>query len=44
MTVRKNTYDVAALADLKGRKTGTLKGTLAERLLARYGGEHAPNP
>ena len=37
MTVRKNAYDVAALADLKGRKAGTLKGTLAERLLAAAG-------
>ncbi|MFI5361767.1 MAG: ABC transporter substrate-binding protein/permease [Elusimicrobiota bacterium] len=38
LTVRKNAYDVAALADLKGRKAGTLKGTLAERLLAAQGG------
>ena len=34
LTVRKNTYDIASLADLKGRKAGTLKGALAERLLA----------
>lgn len=33
LTVRKNTYDVGSLADLKGKKAGTLKGALAERLL-----------
>ena len=38
MTVRKNNFDIGALADLKGRKTGTLKGTLAERLLAGTNG------
>ncbi len=38
LTVRKNAYDIAALADLKGRKAGTLKGALAERLLAGTGG------
>ncbi|HEX4046882.1 MAG TPA: ABC transporter substrate-binding protein/permease [Elusimicrobiota bacterium] len=38
LTVRKNSYDVGALADLKGRKVGTLKGALAERLLAAVGG------
>jgi polar amino acid transport system substrate-binding protein len=38
LTVRKNAYDVGALADLKGRKAGTLKGALAERLLAGTGG------
>ena len=38
LTVRKNTYDIASLADLKGRKAGTLKGALAERLLASEGG------
>jgi polar amino acid transport system substrate-binding protein len=38
LTVRKNAYDIGALADLKGRKAGTLKGALAERLLAGTGG------
>lgn len=38
LTVRKNSYDVGALADLKGRRVGTLKGALAERLLAAEGG------
>jgi polar amino acid transport system substrate-binding protein len=38
MTVRKNAYDIGSLADLKGRKVGTLKGTLAERLLEAAGG------
>jgi polar amino acid transport system substrate-binding protein len=38
LTVRKNAYDIGALADLKGRKAGTLKGALAERLLAAEGG------
>jgi polar amino acid transport system substrate-binding protein len=38
LTVRKNTYDISSLADLKGRKAGTLKGALAERLLAATAG------
>jgi polar amino acid transport system substrate-binding protein len=38
MTVRRSAYDIAALADLKGRKAGTLKGALAERLLGATGG------
>ncbi len=38
LTVRKNSDDIAALADLKGRRAGTLKGALAERLLARIAG------
>ena len=38
LTVRKGSYDIGALADLKGRKAGTLKGALAERLLAGTGG------
>ncbi len=38
LTVRKNTYDIASLSDLKGRKAGTLKGALAERLLAATDG------
>jgi len=33
LTVRKDTYDVNALSDLKGRKAGTLKACLAERIL-----------
>lgn len=38
LTVPKKSYDIGALADLKGRKAGTLKGALAERLLAAEGG------
>ncbi len=38
LTVRKNAYDIGSLSDLKGRKAGTLKGALAERLLAAEGG------
>jgi polar amino acid transport system substrate-binding protein len=33
LTVRKDTYDINALPDLKGRKAGTLKACLAERIL-----------
>ncbi|MDP3209807.1 MAG: metal-dependent transcriptional regulator, partial [Rhodoglobus sp.] len=33
-TVQTKTFDIATLADLKGRRAGTLKGALAERLLA----------
>src|SRR6185312_7519845 len=38
LTVPKKSYDISALADLKGKKAGTLKGALAERLLAGTGG------
>jgi len=38
LTVRKDNYDISALADLKGRRAGTLKGALAERLLAKEKG------
>lgn len=38
LTVRKASFDIATPADLKGRRAGTLKGALAERLLADAGG------
>jgi len=38
LTVAKKDFGVASLADLKGRRAGTLKGALAERLLAEAGG------
>ncbi|MBI2385202.1 MAG: ABC transporter permease subunit [Elusimicrobia bacterium] len=38
LTVPKADFSVASLADLKGRRAGTLKGALAERLLAEAGG------
>lgn len=38
MTVPKKAFDISTLADLKGRRAGTLKGALAERLLAETGG------
>jgi len=38
MTVPKKSFDIASLADLKGRRAGTLKGALAERLLGDAGG------
>lgn len=38
MTVPKADFSIASLADLKGRRAGTLKGALAERLLAEAGG------
>ena len=38
LTVRADTFDIAALADLKGHRAGTLKGALAERLLAETDG------
>ncbi|MEK7234435.1 MAG: ABC transporter substrate-binding protein/permease [Elusimicrobiota bacterium] len=38
LTVPKNAFDIAAPSDLKGRRAGTLKGSLAERLLAEIGG------
>ena len=38
LTVRKESLHINALADLKGRKVGTLKASLAERILAGEGG------
>jgi polar amino acid transport system substrate-binding protein len=38
LTVRVETFDIAALPDLKGHRAGTLKGALAERLLAETDG------
>ncbi|MCM2303096.1 MAG: ABC transporter substrate-binding protein/permease, partial [Elusimicrobia bacterium] len=38
LTVRVDTFDIASLADLKGHRAGTLKGALAERLLAETDG------
>lgn len=38
LTVQTKTFDIATLADLEGRRAGTLKGALAERLLAQTEG------
>ena len=38
LTVRKNTFDVNSLSDLKGKKVATLKASLAERMLQTEGG------
>ena len=38
LTVPKASHDVVSLSDLRGRRAGTLKGALAERLLAEAGG------
>ncbi len=38
LTVPLKAFDIASLADLKGRRAGTLKGALAERLLAETDG------
>lgn len=38
LAVRRETYTINSLADLKGRKVGTLKASLAERILQGEGG------